>query len=248
MIAVMQMHCVMCHYDLIHHTVLRICSANPIPTHVYRARCTVSFFMSMDDTAEGGGYLQDVWTYYFHDPEDSNWNLDSYRRLGDVSTVEDACLMHEALLPLLSQGMFFLMREHVYPCWDDPNNMKGGCLSLKVPKDSVHDTWQDLTRRMLGEHLLISHKAGNRDDGDEGDLWSTVNGISVSPKRFFSIVKLWLRDERYTDRDHFALPESYNAEVIYRSNIESIRGTQQVAAPLPSSTLAHGIEDALDSV
>ena len=34
-------------------------------------------------------YLNDVWTLYFHTPDDPDWTLSSYVRLTDVSTVED---------------------------------------------------------------------------------------------------------------------------------------------------------------
>lgn len=82
-------------------------------------------------------FLEDVWTYYFHDPDDTNWNLDSYHRLADVACVGDFWQVHGAVSGYLNRGMFFIMREHVYPCWDDPNNIRGGCLSMKVLKEEL---------------------------------------------------------------------------------------------------------------
>lgn len=60
-------------------------------------------------------WLSDIWTWYFHDPGDSRWTLDSYRRLCDISTIEEFWRLHEAHAPLLTRGMFFLMRECVFP-------------------------------------------------------------------------------------------------------------------------------------
>jgi hypothetical protein len=165
-------------------------------------------------------FLQDAWTCYFHDPDDSNWNNESYHRVCDVSTVEDFWEVNDGLAPFLSRGMFFLMREHVYPCWDDKLNITGGCLSMKVLKDELPAFWEYVATRMLGESLVLESAIERHHDPDR---WSIVNGVSVSPKRFFSIVKLWLRDELNVDREDFDLPPSYSGEVLFRSNSENIK-------------------------
>ena len=171
-------------------------------------------------------FLQDVWTYYFHDPEDSNWNHDSYIRLGDVCSAEDFWEYHAATAKYINRGMFFVMREHVYPCWDDKYNITGGCMSMKVLKDDLPAFWEHLLVHMLGERLLLH----NTEDDDGGDTWSVINGISVSPKRCFCIVKLWLRNERFTDKRAFRLPDSYSGEVLYRTNTENIKGNNEAIA------------------
>lgn len=160
--------------------------------------------------------LNDCWTYYYHDPDNADWNLSSYQRLVDVSTVDDFWHAHVATKPYLSRGMFFLMREHVYPCWDDENNIKGGCLCMKVLKDDIVTFWEHLAVHALGEHITV-----------DPDRWSAVTGLSVSPKRYFCIVKIWLADCADQDEDHralFRLPPAYNGEVLFRSNMENISG------------------------
>ena len=170
-------------------------------------------------------FLQDVWTVYFHDPDDANWNLSSYVRLGDVSTLKDFWDYHGAVAKYLSRGMFFVMREHVYPCWDDKHNIQGGCISMKVLKDDMPAFWDYLVMNMLGERLFIPPEKKDRAAVDEDeDAWSVVNGLSVSPKRYFCIVKLWLRTEQFTERHHFRLPVNYTGEVLYRANTDNIKG------------------------
>ena len=169
-------------------------------------------------------FLQDAWTVYFHDPDDPDWALSSYHRVADVTSVADYWAVHEALEGHLARGMFFVMREHVYPCWDDKENINGGCLSMKVPKDDLPAAWAHLVQHMLGETVVRDPAA-----------WATVNGLSVSPKRCFCIVKLWLRDASLCDRRAFALPPGYCGEVIFRSNTDNIRNNhaRMVTQPPP---------------
>jgi hypothetical protein len=181
----------------------------------------------MVDLSRPTVFLQDVWTLYFHDPDDTNWNLNSYVRLGDISTVDDFWDYHGAAAKYLSRGMFFVMREHVYPCWDDKHNIQGGCISMKVLKDDMQAFWDHLVMHMLGERLFVQPESTQTVDED---TWSVVNGLSVSPKRYFCIVKLWLRTEQFTERHHFRLPANYNGEVLYRANSDNIKGNNPVHA------------------
>lgn len=162
--------------------------------------------------------LQDTWTYRFHDPDDSDWTLSSYVRLADVSSVADLWEVHCSVQKRLMDGMFFVMREHVFPCWDDPQNINGGCISFKILKTELHAFWEELLFGVLGEVMVRL-----QDDETDADTWSVINGISTSPKRYYCIVKLWLRDGRRFERQHFRLPCSYKGDVIYKSNSEMMR-------------------------
>jgi hypothetical protein len=82
-------------------------------------------------------YLDEVWTLYFHEPSDTDWNTSSYLRVADVSSLEDYASVRHALRGYTVHGMLFLMREHIFPCWDDKNNIEGGCLSIKMPKQAL---------------------------------------------------------------------------------------------------------------
>lgn len=163
----------------------------------------------VDDT-----FLNDVWTYYFHDPNDTNWTYDSYVRLADISSIDEFWSIHNQLKTKIHGGMFFIMREYVFPCWDDENNRNGGCLSIKVLKQDLANVWETMCIKLLGETLLHpNHKS----------KWSHVNGISTSPKKHFCIVKVWLKENILTSRDDFDLGLPFHGEVLYRSNLENIQ-------------------------
>jgi hypothetical protein len=164
--------------------------------------------------------LNDAWTVYVHDPGSAGWK---YTRAARLLSVEDFWAAQAAVRPRLGDGSVFLMRGEVYPSWDDPPNVEGGCLSLKVPSAHAPPIWEHVAAHMVGETLVRDPRA-----------WGAVNGASISPKRNFCVVKLWLRCDPQllggggglepTYADLLRLPPQYGGEVIYRSNRESIGG------------------------
>lgn len=165
----------------------------------------------MDETADPA-YLNDVWSLYFHGSEDPDWTLPSYVRLTDISTVEDFWASQSCVEEHVPENMFFLMREGVYPCWDDPKNMYGGCISLKVAKTDAVKAWETICVRVIGETMLMNKSA-----------WESVNGVSISPKKYFSIVKVWLKDGCHSSPHDFSVPDWYTGDVLYRNHLDCIK-------------------------
>jgi hypothetical protein len=158
--------------------------------------------------------LNDIWSYHFHDPNNDNWTLESYIRLHYVSTIKDFWSVHNSLKDKLKNGMFFLMREHIFPSWDDAENIEGGCLSIKVLKENLEEYWEKLSMSILGENILIPELK---------DKWSIVNGISTSPKKYFCIVKIWMKTNDFDDKKYYQIPSNYYGDIIYRKNLENIQ-------------------------
>jgi len=85
--------------------------------------------------------------------------------------------------------MLFLMRNDIYPLWEDPENIEGCCVSFKIPSKDLVQTWNKSILKIICEEI---HK--NKDNYNE------LNGISISPKKEFNILKLWVRSniKKYT--------------------------------------------------
>lgn len=167
----------------------------------------------MTDGDANDTFLNDIWAMYFHDPNDSDWTTSSYVRMGDISTIEEfwshfLCLKHQ-----VHKGMFFLMREHVFPCWDDPANIQGGCLSIKILKDDMAELWEDMCMKLVGETLL---KPEHR------HKWTKINGISTSPKKHFCIIKIWVADGELSDKNMYDIKKVYHGDLMYKSNQDNI--------------------------
>jgi hypothetical protein len=139
------------------------------------------------DPSDVADDLGSAWTLYFHDPDDRDWTLESYSRVCTVYRASEYWGVQHRLSEnnAICRGMWFLMREDVFPCWDDASNIEGGCVSFMVGKSDVSRVWQEFCEKMLCERM----RADGGDDSEE------INGISVSPKNDFCIIKVWLRTE-----------------------------------------------------
>ena len=126
--------------------------------------------------------LYDKWVLWAHLPHDTDWSIKSYKKIMTLTTVEETCSLYR-IVPekLVKNCMLFLMREGISPTWEDPKNRQGGCFSFKVTNKSVFSTWKNLSYVLVGETLSNNHK-----------MLSNINGITISPKRAFCIVKIWL--------------------------------------------------------
>jgi hypothetical protein len=131
--------------------------------------------------------LSGGWTLWGHLPHDTDWSLKSYIKLYDFNTVEQAVSVTEMLPPkLVVNCMLFLMREGITPIWEDVRNRNGGCFSYKVSNKDVPDCWRQLTYALVG-NCISANKA----------LLPVVNGITISPKKNFCIVKIWLANCKF---------------------------------------------------
>ena len=131
--------------------------------------------------------LSSGWTLWGHLPHDTDWSLKSYIKLYDFDTVEQTISVTEMLPPkLVMNCMLFLMREGITPIWEDVRNRNGGCFSYKVSNKDVQDCWRQLTYVLVG-NSISSNKA----------LLPVVNGITISPKKNFCIVKIWLANCKF---------------------------------------------------
>ena len=77
--------------------------------------------------------------------------------------------------------MLFVMRAGITPMWEDIKNRDGGCFSFKVANRIVHEVWKNLFYSLCGETLSENSKYNKN-----------INGITISPKKNFCIIKIWL--------------------------------------------------------
>ena len=133
---------------------------------------------------EAGTPLLDKWVLYAHLPNDTEWDLKSYRRVLGFNALEQ-CIALAKVLPeiVVKRCMLFMMRSHIEPRWEDPLNKNGGSFSFKVSNKTLIQGWRNLMYSAVGEGIFSRPM-----------LNSKVTGITISPKRSFSIVKVWLTD------------------------------------------------------
>lgn len=125
------------------------------------------------------------WNLYYHLPQDKNWELSSYSPImGNIERADQLVALNETLPEnIIRFCMLFAMRKGIAPMWEDPQNRNGGCFSYKVINKQVVDVWKTLMYAMCGETLCVNPKYN-----------PLINGITISPKKNFCIVKIWLKD------------------------------------------------------
>jgi hypothetical protein len=147
--------------------------------------------------------LSDKWTLWAHLPHDTNWDINSYHDILTFDTVEEGIALCETLPEkLVKNCMLFLMKNNIKPTWEDPGNIKGGSFSFKVGNKIVHDIWNKLFYTTIG--LTLS---------TDIEFMKTVNGITISPKKNFCIVKIW------TDNCSKQNPELINSPITKGLNL-----------------------------
>lgn len=133
--------------------------------------------------------INDKWDIWYHSITDNNWRKDSYKKIFTIESLLDYRYVTDTYQQNHYQnGMFFCMKEDIFPNWEDPDNRNGGCLSFKIPSAKIIEEWNNLLLKCIKKLIL-------KDNNDE------INGISISPKKEFNIIKIWFKNHgiKYDD-------------------------------------------------
>jgi hypothetical protein len=126
--------------------------------------------------------LNTNWKLWVHLPHDTDWSEKSYQSVSTFSSVENTIAVTETLPEILIKNcMLFVMREGILPMWEDKRNREGGCFSYKIPNKNVCEVWKELTYVLVGSSM-----------SSNPDFVNNVTGITISPKKNFCIIKIWL--------------------------------------------------------
>ena len=121
------------------------------------------------------------WVMWYHSINDNNWDKNSYQKIHEIKNLYDYQYIHDIFKQDHYQnGMFFCMKKGIFPNWEDPDNRSGGCLSFKVTSVKILEEWNDLLLKCISNNILDI----------KNDI---INGISISPKKEFNIIKVWIK-------------------------------------------------------
>ena len=143
----------------------------------------------MAKSIENLHYLKNKWTLWSHLPNETDWSLNSYKNITTFDTVESILTLYENLPEnIIKYCMLFIMKEGITPVWEDEQNRNGGCFSYKINNKFVAQIWKDLSYSLMGETITENDSFNNN-----------INGITISPKRNFCIIKIWISNCDNTD-------------------------------------------------
>jgi hypothetical protein len=148
---------------------------------------STTMISTINSSIEGTHKLKNKWNLWAHLPQDPDWTVSSYKKIIQLNNLEETIAITESLPEgLVKNCMLFIMKDGITPMWEDIKNRNGGCFSYKVSNKNVFDVWRDLTYVLLGETISSNSQFVN-----------CVTGITISPKKNFCIVKIWM-----TNCDH----------------------------------------------
>ena len=131
--------------------------------------------------------LPQKWKLWAHLPKESSWSMESYVEVADLHTAEDVVGVFQSLpAELIQNCMLFLMKDGINPMWEDPQNCKGGSFSYKISNKFVADVFKLLAYHVCGT-TLVGTQEFNKD----------ITGITISPKKQFCVIKVWMRSCRF---------------------------------------------------
>lgn len=130
--------------------------------------------------------LHSKWHMWYHNPGERDYSKSSFVDLfpKPIESLEELIILFNSwdeALPDANQGMYYLMREvktgPIYPCREDPNNQNGGYWTCKINTDDATEVWKKLCFLMVNETVV--------------EDWQKINGVSITPKQGFCLVKIW---------------------------------------------------------
>ena len=131
--------------------------------------------------------LNSKWDLWFHNLSNPDWSINGYTKIYTLETIEEFWEINMRMnINIIQNGMFFLMKEGIQPLWEHDTNINGGCWSYKISKKECYISWVELLIAICGETLL------------EDKYNNIINGVSISPKKNFCIMKIWTNNNENT--------------------------------------------------
>lgn len=145
---------------------------------------------------------------WVHSVQNTDWSINGYKKLCSIKTVSDFWKLFNNIGKLnFKNNNFFLMKKDITPIWEDENNRGGGICSLRVEMDQALKVYESLCVFLMCEKLV--------------DNVADINGISITPKNNWSIIKIWNRDKKNKiDRllNKSILDKYKNVSIMYKEN------------------------------
>ena len=136
--------------------------------------------------------LKNKWVLWYHSLKNKSWDNNSYVKVIEIKSLLDYKLLEDIMrINHLQNGMFFLMKNDIFPTWEDPKNRMGGCISFKYDNNILNE-WLKILLLCITDNLSEHNKE--------------INGLSISPKKEFNILKVWIKDD---SKDYKTLIKQY---------------------------------------
>ena len=127
--------------------------------------------------------IQNRWNIYTHSTIDNNWNNKSYNKIFSIDNIFDLRIFEDSISKLFfDKNMIFIMRDNIFPTWEDKSNKNGCTASFKINNKNIIPIFINILNSLIGENI---HK--------NIENYNYINGLSIIPKKSFYILKIWFK-------------------------------------------------------
>ena len=128
--------------------------------------------------------LHTPWSLWIHSIHNKKWDINSYSKLFEIKNLFDFIYLESKLnMTYYENNMIFIMKNPILPLWESPNNINGCTFSFKIQKKNFKE-WYKLLFKCIG-NTIYKDKSNHE----------LLNGLSIVPKTYFFIIKLWISND-----------------------------------------------------
>lgn len=120
------------------------------------------------------------WNLWVHPNNSTNWTKEGYHHIMTIQNAKDAWeILNNFSTLKCSEYQFFLMRDNIFPMWEDDANITGGTSIIRVRMDdkNLFNLWTDICLLLMNEQLC--------------DPNNDINGLSFNMKNELTAIKIW---------------------------------------------------------
>tara|TARA_B110001469_G_C9635725_1_gene318758 strand:+ start:1648 stop:2148 length:501 start_codon:yes stop_codon:yes gene_type:complete len=153
--------------------------------------------------------LKQSWTLWYHPINCNDWTNSSYKKIIDIDNLYDInIIINKIYIENFHNSVFFIMKKGIFPNWEDKKNINGSCISLKISKKHLFNTWNNVIIKLFYEFIFTN-----------SDKNKKINGISITPKKEFNILKIWFdSDVNNLNYINEYKPNFLNKNYMYKKN------------------------------
>jgi hypothetical protein len=153
--------------------------------------------------------LNNLWCCWIHYQNDNDWTIDSYTKITELSNLQELVLFVETVNEaIIKKSMLFFMKENILPLWESEDNINGGYFSYKISNNDIVALFKIIVYKIIGNSFV-----------EDETILNNINGVSVSPKKNFCIIKIWMKDKKIlksldfaVNKDPFAIHSFFTIE------------------------------------
>lgn len=171
-------------------------------------------------------YLSSNWTVWCHRADCDTWTKNSYINLYTIKNIGSFWRFFNNfhLIDKVSNQLF-IMRDQIYPIWEDNNNRQGGICSLKIDCYNGRNKSDIGSEVMTCLSLLMMNETLVPQNNDINGISFTVKTKPGSPM-YSVLIKIWCRDYKVNIKDKLpiAFIEKLNSVVRVANKGSYMRG------------------------